>query len=495
MTMQQWWRLALAASGLLVIAYIGWRYYGMNGEFRAAYYFDTTANVISQFTPRGRALDREQNAENGEYYQRLIGEPVYFSINLPSAYPQADVTLEYQNPHQPVVQLGLRLSDDDTVWAFDFKPLENKFIDNSTWERLEDDQYIVLQRTPTYTSVTDFLTHPPVNAGVGTFLTTIEFPFVDLDYHAQPGSTVIDQPLRGAHTMMVYVQDEPLQVGWTYRDINFAAGPDPLTVAVRHLGEDIWLNTYQEDGDEGITGTASPVRSDELTLTDLPEGVYEVSFSGSDDIFFTEIVTSQHRVVFKNKLHLAGAAEYTTVLPDIVTTPATVYTRSNYVTMNAKHPGGLGEVQFYDGPLVVAKANSLYLWRNPIAGFETTVAVPHNDMELTNDSFFSFSKDTWFDPQFGFQPLNQYTRLEQLNYIITARYAQPERIRSWTTATASFDVTQAHRADATTLDFIISAPGLDTMPEGIKVRSITVVAHKEPITWHNAWERFTAKLW
>lgn len=490
------WRVGLFFAGLGIVGWILWHYFGVDGAFTLSYQFEERNSYISKFSPIGRALEREQNLVNGEHYQRIISDPVYFSVDLPSAYPTIDVTLEYQNPAQKIVELGLRLSDQDdtTTIPYTFAPLENKFVDASNWDRVENDEYVLLQVNPIYTSVEDFLNNPPDQAKVGTYLTDFALPFVDPAYQPSDRTIDITVPLRGRHNLYTYIKKEPLHFTFTYEDINYAAGDDTWTLEVKRLGEVIATQTLTDDGVIGVTSQSNGSHTAQVDLPDLDEGVYEVVLNAGDDIMFTRIQSSQDHLVFNKSIHLAGSSEYHQTIPALVTNPTTLYSDSSILTATAKHYAGIQDLQFYNTTLAIARTDVPFVWENPVPGYFYEVTFPTNDVYVTNDTAFALDRDQWFDPWFGFRNLNQYTDEEQLEYIISKRYTEPTRVRGWVTATTTFDLTQAHRSDPTNIDFMLSAPGLYSANGGLKVRKITITAHKEPITWSNLWQRLSQKL-
>lgn len=492
--MQQWWRCGFAVLAIIIIGWIFFLYFAPNGEYNYSYYFDNKPTLISEFSPSGRALEREQNSANGEFYQRIIIDPVYFSIDLPSPYPQADVTIEYQNPSQNIIQLGLRLDDDEDAWNYSYQPLENKFIDATSWPVIENDQYQLFQEDPKYETVENFLAYPPTDSRVGTFLSSFEFPFIDPYYVTSPTGTTIDTPLRGRHELYTYIKDETLDLAVTYQDINYGAGPDPLKINVYHAGVNSFSQEWADDGEEGITGVTNGENTAHIILPELVEGVYRIVLEANDDVMITNIDSAQHKLVFKGRLHLAGSPEYVGTIPNININPTNVISDAQYISLNAKHQYGLGTYEFYDRPVVIPKENIAYIWRNPISNYHHSFIVPQNDVELTTTGIMSLSEAAWFDPLFGFEPLSQYSQLSNLDYVITGKYDYPERIRNWTIATATFDLTEAYRDDPTHLDFILSAAGLDEVPEGLKVRSISISAHKEPVSLKTLWPRLRAKI-
>lgn len=488
------WRVGLFLVGTVCVGFVLYRYFGMGGEFRLVYDYSDTGNYISEFTPTGRALAREQNSENGEYYQRIIIDPVYFTVDLPSAYPEATVTIEYQSPEQSITQLGLRLTDDDTLWSYDFHTLENKFIDNSDFHRIDNEQYTLLQRDEQYSSIEDFLAHPPMNTAIGTWLFTNTIPFIDETYQPSVAGAEVNVALRGTHDMYTYIKDEPLEFTFTFEDINYSPEADDISIEVYRLDELLSTIVTSDDGEVGVTGTSNGERTATLALPGLAEGVYKIVWRASDDIILKHVATQQHKLVFKNQVHLAGSQEYTDVIPDLQINGSTVYTNSDVVNAIAKHEYGVGDITFFDRAITLGRVDTVYAWRNPVPGYTTSVQVPFNDVQLSGDGYFWFSDETRFDPFFGFKQLTPQTDGSGLEYIMAGHYDEPERLRGWTTASTTFDLTQANREDPTNLEFILSAPGLQDTPQGLKVRRVEVVAHKEPISLRTLVSRIKAKL-
>lgn len=457
---QRWvtiWRIGLALLGCLIIGSILYRYYGVSGTFALEYTFNTESKFISSLTPLGRALNREQNVENGEYYQRVIAEPVYFDVQLPSAYPKIDVTLEYQNPYQPIVELGIQQNDDDANPNFLFQPLENKFVEQSTWPKLENSDYILLQRESTYTSVEEFLAQPPSDAKVGTWHASVTGEFTNSEYVASKDNVVIDQPLIGSQEMYTYIKDQSLAFTIT------TDSAEVNMIRIYHGTEQIF---------------AQP--TNQVNLDNLPEGVYKIIIEVEDDGVIQKIDTPLQKLVFKGKLHLAAAAQ--------------LYTQANTVSVIPQTQAGISDIQFYDRALSLGVVGSTYRWTNPIPDTFEKIVVSQGDVVLTADRVMSFSESAWFDPFFGFAPVTAATQPDQLDYILSTTYTFPDEQKGWLSATTTFDLTKVKRADPTQLHFMISAPGLKDQPQGLTVRAIKIAAHKEPITLQNIWQRIQNKL-
>jgi len=438
-------------------------YFGGNGTLQLSYNFNDTKGSVSAFSPHGRALDIERNLDNGETYQRLVGEPVYFTVDLPGAFDHVTVTLRYQNPNQTVVELGVKKTKDVDLFDYIIQPLENKLVDNSDWSRLENDELILLQKEPVYSSIDDFIKNPPLDKKVGTYLAPPTPEFVDPDYMPNPATgSDINVPLRGKHEFYLYAAaGEDISVILSTTNLNVIPGEDPIIMTL-----------FRND--------AAVVTSENSSLQYLADtaGVYRLKVDTTDDIIITRLQSNQERLVVNNTALLAESA-----------TPVTINSDGNWLTMMAKHPAGVGIVPMYDRDFLLNRVDVPVTWNNPITRYHFTAVFPHGDVYLDSDSYLALPGATEFDPWFGFRPIARSNDGAKLDYVLSRKYSEPSRLRGWTTATASFDLTGVTQTRPNQLQFMLSAPGLDTVPIGLKVSSIDITAEQTPLTITYLWQK------
>jgi hypothetical protein len=466
----------LGAGSILWIIYL---YFGGTGVLALSYQFDSNSQAISPFSPHGRALDLERNQDNGETYQRLVGEPAYFTARLPGSYDRLEVQLEYQNPEQTVVELGVKQTSDKTLFDYLMKPLENKLVDDSSWSRLESDQYVLLQRTPTYDSIDDFLTQPPINASIGSYFTVPSLPFTDPTYtpNNDKGSE-ITTTLRGKHEFYTYAAaGEVMTFSVEAATLNYIAGDDVVSVSLDYDGAELSTSGFTNGGVANLEATA------------MVSGVYRLVIDCTDDVLITNITSSQERLVVGKTLHLAGSQEYASSGISINTAATTVSSDANWVTLIPKHSYAVGDYNFYDRVVTLGRIDTPITWVNPIGEREFEFVAPNNDLYLESDSYFALPGAEAFDPWFGMRPISQYTHADNLDYVFSGRYTEPTRLRGWTTASASFDLTSVTQNKPNTLQFILSAPGLSSASQGLKIRSIKVTAYQQPLSFNLLWEK------
>lgn len=486
----KWCRAILGVVVVVSFLYAAYQYVGGDGTLELTYNFRSTPQAIDLFGPPGRGLDREENLSNSETYQRIVNGPAYTTVTLPGAYDSVTVELEYQNPSQTLVEFGIKRTDDPNAFDYTVQPLENKLVDNSDWDRLENDDYILLQRDPTYSSVEEFLANPPADWRGGSYVVSNNLAFTDPTYAAQPDAgSHITTTLRGWHELYSYAADEDLAVTLTVEDINYAVGEDPITVTAYFRDAVVGTATLADDGEIGVTGQSTGPRTLNISVPTVAAGVYHLVVDATDDVLITDLTSDQERLVVGKSIHLAGTAEYSNTGAQLNLAPTTLQSDSNWLTAIAKHPYGVGDLTMYNRLLHLNKVNTPYTWTNPIPYYTYTFTVPNNDVYFQADSYFALPGATAFDPWFGLRPISQYTNPDGLDYVLSGHYSEPTRLRSWTTVATTFNLTGIDQARPNELQFLLSAPGLETTSLGLKVRSITVRAQQHPITLAYLWEK------
>lgn len=486
----KWYRVGLGVLLVASFSYAAYEYIGGDGTLELTYHFRTTPTAIDLFGPHGRALDREENLSNGETYQRIVNGPAYTSVTLPGAYDKVTVQLEYQNPSQTLVEMGIKLSNDPALFDYRLQPLENKLVDNSDWDRLTNDQVVLLQRELTYASVADFLSDPPTAVRGGSYLISPNLAFTDAAYLANSTTgSHLTTTLRGTHEFYTYAAHEDLSFTVTVEDINYTAGADAVTISVYRQDQLLTEEVLWDDGEVGITGKTTGPRQLSIVIPQVDPGVYQLKVITTDDVLLTDIQSDQERFVISKSIHLAGTEEYSQTGAQLNLNPTTLQSDSNWLTVIAKHPYGVGDLALYDRTLHVNKVNTPYTWINPINQSKHSVTLPHNDVLVLSDSYFALPGAEGFDPWFGLRPISQYTNSDGLAYVISGHYTEPIRLRSWTTAATTFDLTGISQERPNVLQFIVSAPGLETTSLGLKIRSIRIIAEQQPITLSYLWKK------
>jgi hypothetical protein len=458
--------------GLFLFIFYG--YFAISGHLSITYNVCDKPTLISLLTPSGRVLDAEKNQKTGDCYQRLTGEPIYFSASVPRSFNEAEVTLTYKNPEQNIIELGLEKTIAEN---YELQPMENKFIDDSLWDKLTSDNYILLQKNNNYKSVEDFTSNIPLNAKIATYHYSPEYNFKIDNYQPSNSILEINKALRGKHVFYTYLKNEDLDFAFAYQDLNWSFPQENFIVRV--YKDETELTTVFEPS------TDTNEHEKRVQLTGLGGGLYKIVLDISDDIIIKKITTKQHLLVAKDKLFLVDNEAY-----GLETKPSTVYSNSDEFLFKTDHESGLQDVNIAGEDLSVNKLGGYILHRleEYNVGSFKEISIPKNDLLIQGYGYFSFNKEDFFDPDYGIDVFRSEMDIEQYDYIIADNYISPDTQAGWKTATAKYNL-DGVLGDRKNLNFAISAPGLADTKDDILIKDINITLKRDPITFKYLWNK------
>lgn len=478
----------------IVFVYLALQYMAFFGTFHVTYDFAKESDLITQWNPLGRALDREKNLKTGETYQRIVGEPVYMTVNVPRSFDTVDVTMEYQNDKQSLLEFGIVTSQEP--FATKVQPFESLVINQALdgiatgeWHQVSDDAgTTLLQRENNFASVQDFKQHIPTDKRIGTYKYDLVAPYIDPNYAPQAdadkeGGVTIDRVLRGPHEFYTYIKDEPLHITVDTVDVNEEANADPVKIEV--YSEDLLIHeqTLEDDGVTEASKHASTPRSIDIELPKLNEGVYRIKLVTTPDILTTHIHTAQHKFVVKDKLALANTNLYQNAVPDIHNESSSLFMQNKQLLAFTSHIDGLQTLTIGDQPLVLNTVEAPFFW-TPLHADDSVkqVAIPKSDLTLrtTAGGFFAFTKDSFFDPDYAIQPITETTTLDELDYILFSGYTPAEEGIQYSTQHVRLNL-EGVAGDRKELTFLLSAPGIDRRSATVQIKHIQFDFHREPL--------------
>ncbi|MFH1427185.1 MAG: hypothetical protein ABIG60_01495 [Patescibacteria group bacterium] len=470
---------------ILAVVTFSLLYFGIvpGGKISYSYDFIKPSEFIKKLTPIERVLE----IENGT--QKIIGDPVYFSLRTPRRFNKAKLIIKYRyNENEglggslmPIIETGVLV--DKIIWRYDLKPVENSIIDKLAlaWEMIEEDGIKLLQREKKYNSLADFLNNLPAQEEIGLYNYNLLIDYIINDYTAKDcnieqasecGLTAIP-PLRGAYQFYTYIKDEELNYKFKFNDLNLNDDPDLIEV-----------NLYYDNSlidSQGLddTPSAPTEREMEFKVANLPEGVYKIEVKVNDDIITKEINTSQSKIAFINKLWLADAGEENISL----------YTDGSQINAETINPSKLQTIKFTGGELIIEETYKLF--SAELASTTTDIVLEKDDLIISGNGIFSFSKDSLINPSLKkIGPKTDFSN-SAINYII-ANYQTPRKEDEWQIAEAEFDLTSAYR-EFYKYSFIISIPGLktdDEINDWLEISEIKVELRGKSL-WEKIRERFS----
>lgn len=477
-------KIVLAIIPLLIFLWLAGRYFSIGGNLHIEYDFGSISPFIGEWEPRGRALDREKNLRTGETYQQIVGDPVYLPVTVPRSYNSVDVTVEYQNPNQGLLELGIVTNEDP--WNIRLLPFENKVIDEAirTWDTTTQENGVTLiQKEKQFDSVADFEQHMPTDKGVGVYQYEPAVHYVDANYAAQEGTIDVKPYLRGRHEFVTYIKEEPLHIEMDFSDTNKLYNDDPVRVEVKNAdGTVVYDDALAGDGEINPTLQTNALGTITIDIPDLPEGVYSINIPVGDDIVMTGLRTTQHKFVAKNRLFSVRNEAYAKAFPQMKVDATTLLTNADALLMRTEDTSGLQTVRVGDDSVHIDTIFEPVEWVSPHAAQQLTqMVLPRNDIIVEGEGYFAFTKESFFDPDYFVQQITQHTDINSLDYIVFKNYTSPvETQRSSLTQTIHVDF-EGVAGDRKNLLFILSAPGIDHEKNTVQMNTIQFDFHREPL--------------
>lgn len=490
-------RILAILMSFLVIGYLGDHYYAFRGRITTHYSFTNKGDqIISSFTPGSRIDKAEKRLSDGAVYRRMHHEPVYFDVKMPRLYEKVHVSFTYDNPDQKIIELGLSKGTSD--FDFDFQPLENKLIDASLdWPSLHDinEDLSLLQKKRNYTSIQDFLLNPPMDAKIALYNYSFKPDIIIPGYQPSIEHILINEPLRGAHIFYIYAKDEPIDITFSWQELNRSFDADAVTVQLWQKNNLISEDALTGDGDTTASGHLSAYKSYRLFKEGIKEGVYKIVFKATDDVVLRTIDSAQEKFVIENNIFPTAGDDITSQIPDISTHPVTLYTSGAHMQFSTPHETALQVLNVNNETVTLEKVDTPSFWDSSTTSLANsainTIHLSEGDVKVFTNGFFAFSEESFFDPNGNITSLTSDTDVDNIDYILFSHYTSPQRGAQWTTAEAVFDIRADHIAGGdNTLHFILSAPGLNETIQPIYIHDVTVTLEKAPFSLRDILNKF-----
>jgi len=470
---------------LILFSWLIYRDLVVSGVLEAEYDFSKPSPFISYLRPQNR-LGEILIDETAGTFQRIQSEPIYFDVRLPRNFSKAIVSLTYKNLDQNIIELGAMV--DENLWQFDLKPVENAIIDRLLqdkfrWSHVRDGNLILFQQENVYETVGDFLKNPPFLGSVATYKHDIEREMILEGYQPPEEGADIQKTLRGFHRFYTYIKDEPMEFRFWLQDVNRHAGDDYVSIDVYHKDEIIHSQFVKIDEITGDTLAMSETVEELLLLEGLSEGVYRIDLvTPSDDIFIRRIKARQKHVSFLNKLYLGDNVGYSDEFDEIRNAPSSVYSNVKYFSAETSHVEGIQALRVEDAFLSVPKTHQKFYFDTFFG--EKTIRIAKNDIILEGNGLFSFSKDSFLNPEILSLADGVGFNEDSIKYVI-ANYSDSVQYNDgWKKKEIVFDVGKYY-TKGRKMRFILSVPYLQDNDEGVLLSNIRVRLEAPQLTFGN----------
>ena len=454
--------------GLVLAVVVAWLLYMVvvpGGKITYTYDFKEKNYRLSganKFIGKLMPEERVEPISGGE--QKIIGDPVYFSLRLPRKFNKAKLTLEYKNESErPLLEAGVLM--DKIIWRYQLQPIENKIIDKLAlvWSMIEEEEIMLLQREKKYEAIENFLANLPPAEEIAIYKYDLKRGYLIKDYEAGKVRQEINYSLCGPYQFYTYIKNEDLDFTFTLFDLNQNKDRDAIDINLYYDDKLIASRHLDDDGIKTDNGETGEARNLDFKEAGLPEGVYKIELRANDDIVTKKIITGQSKIAFLNKIWLADEND-----KDI-----SLYTDSQIINAQTINPASLQTIKAGDKELEISSTYRQFSQLLENKGSEIKIA--RGDIILAGNGVFSFNPENLLDPNFKKVDESFSARAEGINYIL-ASYRIPEEKDGWKVAQAEFDLNNAYR-EWNKNSFIISIPGLkadDEINDNIQIRGIKI---------------------
>ena len=439
-----------------------------SGVFVVRHAVGETSPYMDALAPKDRVKDEGT----------IIGDPVYFFLHPHRFFDRLEFEVWFQNLTVPIIEFGGLAKTNPEV--YDLHPLQNRLIDELTWDKISDGTFTLYQREPVWNSVADFLAQEVADmATVAVYKADYPVPF-RLDqagYQPTTDSKTLEVSLRGSHQLKTYIRDETLRMEFEYIDMNRDEGTDAVTATVfDEAGNPVADARSADDGNTKSDAISSSMKRLTLDVPNLPQGVYKIVLNTTRDVFVRKIHTPQQKLIFLNSIFIGDEIGYRE-------SPSSIQfnTTSLRLRMQTRHAEGVQEVAIGGVTHSITEPYKMY-------AFETTadlktVEIPQGDLEIFFDGPVAFTPEQLFYPDP--QVIRPYTNLQdsEIQYVLTT-YIPPRREGEWLVQTVKFN-TAALWFDKKTWKFAFSAPEIESLHAEFTVKAINTRFIREPFQWRD----------
>jgi hypothetical protein len=415
---------------------------------------------IYGFSPAERVDLKSSN------YPRLIGDPVYFSVFTPRTFDNAKLTIKYRghlSSAEPIIEAGVLA--DNIVWSYDLKPLQNKIIDSlkTNWSRLENGTKVFLQRDKKYNSWAELeadlnkgkLQNCPegINSCLATYNYSVPSNYRQINLNNSI-PLVIDTPLRGAHQLYIYLNNQPLYLEFDFLNLRQDKADDPILINLYSVNENNKLisSKYLADNQKDKTNLKEGSEIKKVTINEknLVNGLYKVEIKVRDDTVIKKISSSVDKLVFINK-----------IWPVSADTPLSLWTDSSYLQAKVYSPASRQTISFAGKNFVLDEPYKQFDLMADNQQTAKEIKLNKDDVILENSGVFAFSKESLFNPMP--KKIDRFFKIDDNTKYIIADYEAPLDYAEdgFKTKTVSFNTKTAYRENSK-YNFMISVPGLDS---------------------------------
>ncbi len=434
---------------------------------------------INPFLPSERVTPPGKQAD-GWVGQAIIDDPVYFTSVVPGPYQTVDVSVEYKTIRQPVLEFGL--TRDAAGQQLEMRPMYSEEMDNAHWSKVD-------KPVPAYVfdGATAVLSKQDVSSLAAWDATSVSPAVYDGAAGAAQDTKI---SLRGAHDFY-FIPTTPFRTVFSLQAANRDQGNDTVGFRIFCGNEEIAQDAVGASGSRDVKMGKEFKHT--ISIEDPKHCVYRVSVVMSDDVFIRNVNTTAKHWVVGPRLNFGDLVGFATT-----TQVGLAWTNSRHIVAETFHNEGLQTVSFGQKTVTLKKTHTTVRANRDLA--DTGLAVlkaPLGDVRIVADGYFSFTPQSYFEPQPRRFSDSTQLAAEGVKAVLTD-YEKPELLSDgWMKSHFTFSL----NPNMDRLKFVLSAPGIMSRSGAVYVRKISLDYKRQAVDLHdwfgilrseaaNAWHRF-----
>jgi len=426
---------------------------------------------------------------------------VPFTIRFTRIVEQAKLSFRLTGAQHYITALSAQYSSG--IFGSKTILLRHQQLDQLAWEHVSHDGLTLWQRpyrfsgtssdakpVAQYASISDFF------AGQKDFSTTAIVDQHSLAYQRLPGYQpqselrTIPHSFRGSHTIIFYVGAEPIDVRFSFLDLNQTARENRSTVLLSRL-DDIRISGQEplqtvvvaDDGrtdGKKIPSSRQPV---EIKMNNPQPGYYRLQIIASEETVIQDLQTRQSVFFFESSLSMVDGSR---VVPQEEPRPAIIQMMGKNLAMTTAQVSTVVRVNIREQGYDVRRGRP-----TKVVFKESTqqLSIPIADLDLRTNGYFAFEN-------FSLPPSNGANQVavtatvdtEKIDYIL-AHY-EPQT----TTKPVSYAVDlpmQKLALHDKRLHFQLDTAGLDSRTSTLRVDDVNIEYRRSISLWKKFLLRFT----
>lgn len=463
---------------IVFVVYIVWQNLIPSGIFSVDWKPGDHDSLVDRLVPETR-VNPPATLENGQKAQQIIDDLAIQFVHPHRSFQTIEAEIRFKNNGAPLVEFGGLAREDGQI--YDLHSLSFPLIDSLSWQKIEDNGLFLYQRQPIFSSVDEFLQHPPDLEKVAIYQAPNPKATVLPLKPWNTNLTKIADGFRGFHDLRFLAHETSSHFELTIVDHNKNVGADPVDIVIMDVnGSEVMRASLFDDGDIIDDGLVGETRYLGFDMPSVPVGIYKMEWRASRDIEFREVKTTVKYVVFMNRIDTTYSSN-----------SFSVYSKASSLFFETELANGTQKIEVGDQTADLEKPFTRTKLKTN-GGELNKISAKNGYLIVGGNGSFATLEESWFAPEAT--RLQGTTDLDnqQIDFVLTS-YEAPEEVDGWLVSKVSFS------SDVLVLvkdswKFAFSTPEMKDVGGSILLGGINWKFYREPFVWGDIWKAMLSIL-